>query len=132
MISCWQVYMSLDAKTAVEALSALAHESRLGVFRLLIQQGPEGLPAGVIAEHLDIQRPVASFHLRQLSHARLVQSRRIGRSILYVPNYETMDCLMAYLNENCCIGIEKPANQSAMTSATGRASVRQKKAAKAR
>lgn len=124
--------MSFDAITAVRALSALAHESRLGVFRLLIQQGPEGLPAGVIADHLGLQRPVASFHLRQLSQAGLVQSWREGRSVFYVPDYKNMGGLMAYLNENCCLGIEKPANQSAMTSATGRASVRQKKAAKAR
>ncbi len=124
--------MSFDSKTAVRALSALAHESRLGVFRLLIQQGPEGLPAGVIADHLGMQRPVASFHLRQLSHAGLVQSRRNGRSILYVPNFENMDYLIAYLNENCCLGVESPANQTAMTSATSKAAPRQKKAAKAR
>ncbi len=100
--------MSLDAKGAVEALSALAHESRLGVFRLLIQQGPEGLPAGQIADYLGMQRPVASFHLRQLSQAGLIQSCRVGRSVLYAPKFETMEDLMTYLNENCCLGIEKP------------------------
>ena len=77
--------MSYDAKTAVRALLALAHESRLGVFRLLIQQGPEGLPAGVIADHLDMQRPVASFHLRQLSQAGF----QLGRAVRERWNFDT-------------------------------------------
>ena len=97
--------MAVDSEQAVAALSALAHESRLAVFRMLIQQGPDGLSAGDLADHLGIQPPVLSFHLAHLSRTRLVTSRRCGRSIIYAPNFETMDELMAYLNENCCKGI---------------------------
>ncbi len=96
--------MAIDPEQAVAALSALAHESRLALFRILIQQGPEGLSAGVLADHLGIQPPVLSFHIAQLRRARLVVSRRSGRSIIYAPNFETMDELMAYMNENCCKG----------------------------
>ncbi len=83
--------MAVDSEQAVAALSALAHESRLAVFRMLIQQGPDGLSAGDLADHLGIQPPVLSFHLAHLSRTRLVTSRRCGRSIIYAPNFETMD-----------------------------------------
>jgi DNA-binding transcriptional ArsR family regulator len=97
--------VAIDLEQAVAVLSALAHESRLALFRILIQQGPEGLSAGVLADHLGIRPPVLSFHLAQLKRARLVVSRRRGRSIIYTPNFETMDELMAYMNENCCKGV---------------------------
>lgn len=97
--------MAIELEQAVTALSALAHESRLALFRILIQQGPEGLSAGVLANHLGIRPPVLSFHLAQLRRARLVVSRRSGRSIIYAPNFETMDEVMDYMNENCCKGV---------------------------
>ena len=79
-----------------------AQESRLAVFRLLVQRGPRGLAAGQIAERLGIPAPTLSFHLAQLSHAGLVGSRREGRSIIYAADYAGMQGLMSYLSENCC------------------------------
>ena len=79
-------------------------ENRLEVFRLLVQAGPEGLPAGRVAEKLDIPPPTLSFHLAQLKHAGLVQVRREGRSLIYAADYQRMNGLIAYLTENCCGG----------------------------
>ena len=87
---------------AVSALSALAQESRLAIFRLLVRQGPEGLAAGTIAEELRIPPATLSFHLTQLSGAGLVTARRDGRSIIYAADYRGMDALMGFLTENCC------------------------------
>lgn len=92
----------MELKEAASALGALAQESRLAVFRLLVQRGPRGLAAGQIAERLGIPAPTLSFHLAQLSHAGLVGSRREGRSIIYAADYAGMQGLMSYLNENCC------------------------------
>lgn len=97
--------ISIDAKQAVIALSALAQESRLAVFRLLVRQGPSGLSAGAIAERLGIAPATLSFHLTQLSHAGLVNSRRESRSIIYTAAYDHMQALMEFLNENCCKGV---------------------------
>jgi DNA-binding transcriptional ArsR family regulator len=89
---------------AVGALGALAQETRLAIFRLLVQAGPEGLPAGVIAERLDVAPPTLSFHLAQLSNAGLVTSVRQSRSIVYAPDFEAMRGLVGFLTENCCGG----------------------------
>jgi DNA-binding transcriptional ArsR family regulator len=89
---------------AVAALNALAQESRLDVFRLLVQAGPEGLPAGRIAEKLDLPSATLSFHLNQLRHAGLVTFRRESRSLIYAAEYAAMNDLLAYLTENCCQG----------------------------
>ena len=89
---------------AITALGALAHDSRLDVFRLLVQAGPEGLPAGQIAERLDVPSTTLSFHLSQLRHAGLVTFRREGRSLIYAAEYAAMNNLLAYLTENCCQG----------------------------
>lgn len=94
---------------ALEALGALAQESRLSVFRLLVQCGPEGLAAGQIAEKLDIPPATLSFHLGQLAQAGLVTSTRNGRSIVYAADYKGMERLMGYLYENCCQGACVPA-----------------------
>ena len=92
----------MKAIEVVPALAALAQENRLDVFRLLVQAGPDGLPAGHIAEKLDIPSPTLSFHLAQLKHAGLVQVRRKGRSLIYGADYQRMNGLIAYLTENCC------------------------------
>jgi ArsR family transcriptional regulator, arsenate/arsenite/antimonite-responsive transcriptional repressor len=92
----------MDSKRAVGALGALAQESRLEVFRLLVRRGPEGLAAGEIGERVGIPPTTLSFHLAQLSHARLVTSRREGRSILYAADYGSMQELMGFLVANCC------------------------------
>lgn len=89
---------------AVSALAALAQESRLAAFRLLVREAPDGLPAGTIAERLGIPGPTLSFHLNQLSAAGLVVSRREGRSIIYAANHAGVRDLLAFLVEDCCQG----------------------------
>ncbi len=87
---------------AVTALAALAQESRLAVFRLLVQRGPDGYPAGEIGERLKIPGPTLSFHLKELARAGLVAARRDGRFIHYSPDFERMRALVSYLTDNCC------------------------------
>ena len=95
------------ADWAVLALSALAHESRLQVHRLLVQAGEEGLSAGAIAERLGLPASSLSFHLTHMQAAEMVNQRRVGRSLIYSVNFECMDALMAYLQENCCKGVTR-------------------------
>ena len=94
----------MEKSSAVAALGALAQESRLDVFRLLVQAGPEGLPPGVMGERLGLPPATLSFHLTQLRHAGLVTFRREGRSLLYMAEYAAMNDLLSYLTENCCKG----------------------------
>jgi len=94
----------MESTTAVEALAALAQNSRLQVYRLLVQAGPEGLAASELAERLDIPANTLSFHLKTLSHADLVLARQDGRFIYYSANYEQMNALLGFLTENCCGG----------------------------
>jgi ArsR family transcriptional regulator, arsenate/arsenite/antimonite-responsive transcriptional repressor len=89
-------------KDLVEALGALAQDSRLAVYRLLVKRGPEGYPAGEIAERLGIPGPTLSFHLKALAQAELVTTRKESRFIYYSANFERMNGLVAYLTENCC------------------------------
>src|SRR5437667_12279863 len=93
---------AMDQERAIAALGALAQETRLELFRLLVARGPEGLPAGVIAERLGVMPASLSFHLQQLVHAGLITQRRFSRQIIYSAEYGTMNELMAYLTENCC------------------------------
>jgi ArsR family transcriptional regulator, arsenate/arsenite/antimonite-responsive transcriptional repressor len=88
----------------ITALAALAQEYRLAVFRLLVQAGPEGQAAGVLAEAVGVSPSAMSFHLAQLSHAGLIAQRREGRSLIYSANYAAMTGLLGYLTENCCAG----------------------------
>ena len=92
----------MESKSAVIALSALAQDSRLAVYRLLVQAGPEGIVASEIAERLGIPANTLSFHLKTLSHADLVQSRQDGRFVTYSANYDQMNELLGFLTENCC------------------------------
>jgi ArsR family transcriptional regulator, arsenate/arsenite/antimonite-responsive transcriptional repressor len=94
----------MEQKRAITALGALAQETRLELFRLLVTCGPEGLPAGVIAERLGVMPSSLSFHLQQLVHAGLITQRRLSRQLIYSAEYRTMNELMAYLTENCCGG----------------------------
>jgi DNA-binding transcriptional ArsR family regulator len=94
----------MEKTEVIAALAALAQDSRLDVYRLLVQAGPDGLPAGQIGERLDLPAPTLSFHLAQLKHAGLVTHRRDGRSIIYAANYPAMNGLLGYLSENCCGG----------------------------
>jgi DNA-binding transcriptional ArsR family regulator len=94
--------VSMDEKHAVAALGALAQETRLALFRLLVTCGPEGMAAGMISERLGVPPSSLSFHLQQLVHAGLITQRRLSRQLLYSADYGTMNELMAYLTENCC------------------------------
>ncbi|MGO4326877.1 ArsR/SmtB family transcription factor [Cupriavidus sp. 2TAF22] len=94
----------METNNALEALAALAHAVRLAVFRLLVQAGPEGLPAGRIAELMETPASSLSFHLKELHRAGLLASRQEGRSIIYMARFETMNALLGYLTENCCGG----------------------------
>ena len=93
--------MNLD--TAIIALSALSQETRLRVFKLLIEYGRGGAAAGTLSDQLDIPHNTLSFHLSHLSHAGLVTSRKQGRQVIYAANCDAMEGLLAYLRENCCI-----------------------------
>ena len=89
---------------ALAALAALAQDNRLDVFRLLVEAGPEGMPAGAVATALKLAPNALTFHLDRLREAGLVTVRRNGRSMIYAAQYDTMNSLLAYLTENCCRG----------------------------
>jgi DNA-binding transcriptional ArsR family regulator len=95
---------TIRSHTAVNALSALAQEHRLAIFRLLVQAGRTGLPAGQIAKQLDMPASSLSFHLSHLKNGGVVSDERDGRSIIYRADFQAMNRLMAFLLENCCAG----------------------------
>ncbi len=86
-------------------LDSLAHETRLDVFRLLVKAGDAGLAAGEIAEHLGVSPPTLSFHLKELKNAGILQVRRDGRRLVYRADYEAMGRLLAFLTDECCVGV---------------------------
>jgi len=94
----------MELLDAVEALSALAQESRLSIYRLLVEAGPEGLSAGRIGEALKLPPATLSFHLSHLTRAGLAQSRQDGRFVFYSADFQNMNVLVGYLTENCCGG----------------------------
>lgn len=96
----------MKSTAAVEALSALAQEHRLALFRLLVQAGEGGMPAGAIADALGVPNSSLSFHLTQLRNAGLILQERQHRSLIYRANYPAMNALVAYLLENCCAGAD--------------------------
>src|ERR1700757_279722 len=97
----------MEKDQAVAALAALAQDNRLDVFRLLVQAGPDGLPAGQVASALGLAPNTLSFHFDRLRHAGLVTVRRAGRSMIYAARFESMRALLAYLTENCCQGLDE-------------------------
>jgi ArsR family transcriptional regulator, arsenate/arsenite/antimonite-responsive transcriptional repressor len=94
----------MNSQATIAALSALANEHRLAVFRLLVQAGPEGRAAGVIAEELDLPASSLSFHLAHLTRAGLIVQRRESRSLIYSADFSAMNALVGFLTENCCGG----------------------------
>lgn len=94
----------MEISRVVEALSALAQDTRLAVYRLLVECGPQGLAAGVIGEKLDLPPATLSFHLAHLARAGLLRSRQEGRFVFYSADFENMNRLVGYLTENCCGG----------------------------
>lgn len=95
----------METKSALGALAALAQESRLAVFRLLVQAGPAGMAASKIADQLGLPSSSLSFHLKELTHAGLIVPRQDGRFIIYSADFSTMNDLVAFLTQNCCGGI---------------------------
>ena len=96
----------MDSPTVVNALSALAQEHRLALFRLLVQAGEQGMPAGAIADALGLPNSSLSFHLAQLTRAGLIRQERQSRSLIYSADYSSMNDLVGYLMENCCGGAD--------------------------
>ena len=94
----------MEAPAAIAALGALAQEHRLALFKLLVQAGPDGMPAGAIADALGVPNSSLSFHLAQLSRAGLIRQQRQHRSLIYSADYDAMNALVGYLMENCCAG----------------------------
>ncbi|WP_211444081.1 ArsR/SmtB family transcription factor [Collimonas humicola] len=94
----------MKTNSAVAALAALAQDSRLAIFRALVQAGPNGLPAGKISEAIGISPSSLSFHMKELTHADMVTSRHEGRFVIYSANFATMSGLLAFLTDNCCGG----------------------------
>lgn len=92
----------MKEKPAIVALSALASEARLSVFRLLVKRGPQGFTPSELADRLKIPAPTLSFHLKELLRAQLIMSRRDGRNLFYSPDFERMNSLVDFLTENCC------------------------------
>ncbi|HXR85329.1 MAG TPA: metalloregulator ArsR/SmtB family transcription factor [Stellaceae bacterium] len=95
----------MEKTDVVSALAALAQDNRLDVFRLLVQAGPEGMPAGAVADALDLAPNTLTFHFDRLRMAGLVTARRDGRSIIYAAQFDTMSALVGFLTENCCGGV---------------------------
>jgi DNA-binding transcriptional ArsR family regulator len=95
----------MEIRAAVTALAALAQETRLSIFRLLVEAGPEGVSAGRIGETLKVPAATLSFHLKELAHAGLVSSRQERQFIYYAVDFERMADLMAFLTDNCCQGM---------------------------
>jgi DNA-binding transcriptional ArsR family regulator len=103
----------MKQRDALAALAALAQDTRLSVFRYLVVAGPDGSPAGEIAQALDVAPPTLSFHLKELEQAHLVTSRRESRSVIYSANYERMRGLLSFLMEDCCRGNPQICNVTA-------------------
>src|ERR1051325_1538247 len=105
----------MEKSAAVASLAALAQESRLDVFRLLVEAGPDGMPAGEVASALGLAPNTLTFHFDRLRVAGLVTVRREGRSMIYAARYEAMNALVAFLTENCCGGVTQcaPATRAA-------------------
>lgn len=98
------IFGNMETKNVITALSALAQETRLSIYRLLVETGPGGLPVGVIAETLGLANATLSFHLKELTQAGLTVAAPNGRSIIYSTNFTTMNELVGFLTENCCAG----------------------------
>lgn len=94
----------MEIKDIISALGALAQETRLAIFRLLVETGPQGLAVGAIAEKLGLANATLSFHLKELTNAGLTIATPNGRSIIYAASFSTMNNLVEYLTENCCVG----------------------------
>ena len=112
----------MKAVDVVAGLSALAQDSRLALFRLLVKRGPQGYTPTQLAEKLDVVAPTLSFHLKELQRAGLIEARREGRFLFYSPNFHRMNELIGFLTDNCCVLADEdcgPANRLSATEAIG-------------
>jgi DNA-binding transcriptional ArsR family regulator len=116
----------MQTKHVVAALGALAHEYRLGIYRLLVEQGPEGMPAGAIAEKIGLAPSSLTFHLQNLHRAGLVLQRRASRSLIYSVDFDAMNGLVGYLTENCCAASGESCATACQPAATTKATKRRK------
>ena len=110
----------MEKYDAVAALAALAQDNRLDVFRLLVQAGPDGMPAGAVARALELAPNTLTFHFDRLRQAGLVTVRRESRSMIYAARFETMNALLAFLTENCCAGAPETCAPAVCKSATAK------------
>src|SRR5260370_17480029 len=94
----------MEARRVIAGVSALAHEHRLAIYRLLVERGPEGLPAGAIGERVGLVPSSLTFHLQNLQRAGLITQQRASRQLIYSADFDAMNALVAYLTENCCGG----------------------------
>lgn len=117
----------MNTRQVIDALGALAHEHRLSIFRLLIERGPDGLPAGRIAERVGLVPSSLTFHLQNLHRAGLITQRRESRQLFYSADFTAMNALVGYLTENCCVG---SGSECAAECAPTRAAKSPKRAAK--
>lgn len=118
----------METKHAVDALSALAHEYRLAIYRLLIERGPEGLAAGAIGEGVGLAPSSLTFHLQNLHRAGLIVQRRESRSLIYSADFNAMNELVGYLTENCCVGSSDVCATQCKPAKTARSAKRSKAA----
>lgn len=121
--------MSMKTPLVIEALGALAHEHRLAIFRLLVERGPEGLPAGYIAERVGLVPSSLTFHLQNLQRARLITQRRESRQLFYAADFSAMNALVGYLTENCCVGSSEDCRTACQPARTAKAAKRPVKVA---
>ncbi len=108
MILYFSSIRNMEKQIAISALSALAQETRLDVFRLLVRAGPEGLPAGSVGGALGLPSATLSFHLKELKSAGLVRCERLGRSRIYSTDLDAVQELVQFLLQNCCQGVSHP------------------------
>lgn len=120
----------MQTKQAIAVLSALAQESRLAVYRLLVEHAPEGLAASAIAEKLGLANATLSFHLKELVHAGLISSRQDGRFIYYSPVLEAMTALVGYLTENCCSASSRSCTPASIKKPAAKATAHRKPGAR--
>jgi ArsR family transcriptional regulator, arsenate/arsenite/antimonite-responsive transcriptional repressor len=115
----------MDSAQAVHALAALAHDTRLAIFRMLVERGPDGLSAGIIAERLGIPPSSLTFHVQHLHRAGLIAQHRLSRQLIYAADFAAMKALVAFLTENCCgRGTSAPVDRPRVYAVTPRASKR--------
>jgi len=118
----------MKPKDAVSSLAALAQESRLAIFRLLVKRGPEGYTPSELTERLGVSASTLSFHLKELQNADLIDVRREGRFLYYRPNFPNMNRLIGFLSENCCVLADKEYGPACAPSAAEATSLKRKRA----